>query len=115
MNNHADLDTLVEKLSKKIEEQVKETVYVQTLHKDKEVSGLHREIRDDIANLAEIVQEMKTVVDNHDDFIKETRDIIRASGIIKKGIMWCIVFIPTVAAFVAGVLYLDKIFNKHSI
>jgi len=115
MITHTELDTLVDKLSKKIEEQVKETVYVQTLHKDREVSDLHKEIRDDIRNLAEVVHELKAVVDNHDDFIKETRDIIRASGWVKKAIMWCIVFIPTVAAFVAGVLYLDKIFNSKTI
>lgn len=100
-----DLDNLVLKLAESIDIKVKEEVYLQTLSKDKEVSALHREIRDDIKGLIAALAEVKEKVDAHDLVINEIMDIYKTSSRITRGILWLIVFVPGAAAFVAGLNY----------
>lgn len=98
------VDRIVERLAPLILESVKEHVYEQTKDKDQEVSNLHREILDGIKDL-------KETVDSHDKFIKEWDNVWRTAGTIKKWFLAILIFVPTIAGFVAGISYLRNIFK----
>lgn len=108
--NDADLTNLVDKLKSAIEDQVKETVYLQTLQKDREVSGLHREINNKLRVLTSGMEEVKVVIGKHDVVISEIMDIYKTSGRIKKVIVWVILFVPSVAAFLVASDYIYHLF-----
>lgn len=97
-----DIQKIVEGLKDTINVSIVEAVYEQTKHKDKEVSTLHREIRDDIKTLKEIVK-------SHDEVIQELRQLYKTSGYIKKFVLWVLVFVPSVAGFFAGLKYLYEL------
>ncbi len=105
---------IVEGVNESLLLSIKEQVYEQTKLKDKEVSSLHREIRDDIKGLKSNVLDMKAKLDSHDKVIQEITLLYKTSGLIKKIIMWFIVFIPAVSAFIAGWIYIKDLFiNKQ--
>lgn len=99
------IQNIIDGISKSLEGKIVETVYLQTQHKDKEVSSLHREIRDDIKIL-------KDVVTAHDEVIQELRQLYKTSGYIKRFILWILIFVPSVAGFFAGLKYLYDLI-KH--
>lgn len=100
-----DIQSIVEGLKDTINLSITEAVYEQTKHKDQEVSSLHREIRDDIKALKEIVKA-------HNEVIQELRQLYKTSGYIKKFILWFLLFVPSVAGFFAGLKYLYDLI-KH--
>ena len=106
-----ELRQLEEAISDSLKLKIKEQVYEQTLSKDKEVSGLHREIRNEIKSLSEEFKDIKEKLDAHDLVIKEIMQIYTTSSFIKKVIMWFILFVPIVAAFFAGLKYLYDFFR----
>lgn len=87
---------------------VKESVVEQVKSKDKEVSSLHREIRDDIKVL-------KDLVSGHDEVIQELRQLYKTSGYIKRFILWILIFVPSVAGFFGGLKYLYDLIIKHNV
>ena len=101
-----DIQKIIDGISVSIEDKISEAVYEQTKSKDAEVSALHREIRDDI-------KAMRNTVDAHDVVIKEIMSIYRTSDMIKKAITWCILFVPAVAACVAGYIYLRELLKAN--
>ncbi len=109
----SDVEKITSGLHDALDILVKENVYEQTKHKDKEISGLHRQILGEMRVVAEKVDKMKTTLDEHDIVIKELMDIYKTSGHIKKVIIWLIFFVPSVAAFVAGVLYIKGLFTHQ--
>lgn len=109
-----DVENIIGRLSDALNLKVTEEVYEQTKHKDKEISALHREIREDIKFLKESFVGVKSVVDSHDEFIKEVQQIIKTSGYIRKFFLWILVFVPSVSAFIAGLKYIyDSIKNTQ--
>lgn len=92
-------------LTPQVEEMVKTQVYQQTLYKDKEVSGLHKEILDAISSV-------KETVDSHDKVIKEWMEVWKTAGVVKKWFMAFLIFIPTFAAFIAGIVYIKNFLNS---
>lgn len=100
-----DILQIVEGLKDTINVSIAEAVYEQTKHKDAEVSSLHREIRDDIKALKDIVKA-------HDEVIQELRQLYKTSGYIKRFILWILIFVPSVAGFFAGLKYLYDLI-KH--
>lgn len=100
-----NVQKIIDGLRSSIESMVHETVYVQTQDKDKEISTLHREIRDDIKTLKDIVK-------SHDEVIQELRQLYKTSGYIKKFILWFLLFIPSVAGFFAGLKYLYELIKN---
>jgi len=84
----------------------KELVYEQTKSKDKEVSGLHKEINNRLTTQGNNIDKLTELVESHHDLITEIRSIIKTSGYIKKGIIWILVFVPTISAFLAGLRYI---------
>lgn len=97
-----NVQKIIDGLKTSIESMVHDTVYEQTKHKDAEISTLHREIRDDIKILKEIVK-------SHDEVIQELRQLYKTSGYIKKFILWFLLFVPSVAGFFAGLKYLHDL------
>ncbi len=108
-----EIQILSENIKDSLQILVQETVYEQTKHKDKEVSGLHRQILQEMKGVGDKVEAMKVTLDQHDVVIKELMDIYKTSGHIKKVIIWIILFVPSVAAFIAGLHYLKQ-FIYHS-
>lgn len=97
-----------------MEDYVKTTVYEHGVLKDKEVSTLHREIRDQLKNISEEVSTLKVIVKQHDDVIQELRQMYKTANIIKKFFITIIVGIPTLAACASSAIYLYKfIFRSH--
>lgn len=94
-------------LATTIEEMVKTQVYQQTVHKDSEVSGLHQEILTKIDSV-------KQTVDSHDKIIQEWNEIWKTAGIVKKWVMALLIFVPTFAAFIAGVVYIKNLFHINN-
>ncbi len=114
-----EVEHIIAGVKDSINDLVRESVYEQTKSKDAEVSDLHKEILDQIGALAdkvdtssENVTAMKVTLDEHDVVIKEVMDIYKTSGHIKKVIIWLIFFIPSVAAFIGGVLYIKSLFHR---
>lgn len=110
MEQH-DIQKIIDGLRSSIELHVKEAVYEQSMLKDKEVSSLHREIKDKLNKLDNKFDGVKLKLDEHDLVIKEIMSIYTASGWIKKGIMWFILFVPSAAAFFVGSKYLYHLFK----
>lgn len=106
-------DGIVSGLKNDINVLVKESVYEQTKHKDEEVSGLHREINKKLDDLGDSFGEVRLIVDKHDIVIQEILEIYKTSSWIKKAILWIILFIPSVAAFIAGLSYIIKILKNN--
>lgn len=100
-----DIQKIIDGLKDTINLSITEAVYEKTKHKDAEVSTLHREIRDDIKTLKDIVKA-------HDEVIQELRQLYKTSGYIKKFILWFLLFVPSVAGFFAGLKYLYDLI-KH--
>lgn len=101
-----DIKNIVVELKDSIDLAVRETVYEQTKHKDKEVSALHREIKNQLDVHAESMEELKTMIKEHDAFIKKVQRIIESSGYLRKFFLWVLVFVPSIAGFVAGLKYI---------
>ena len=110
--NDGDVHKIIHSLQGMLDLMVKENVYEQTKHKDKEISGLHREILDKMGGISEKVSEMKTTLDAHDIVIRELMEIYKTSGHIKKVLIWIIMFVPSVAAFLAGIYYIKGLITK---
>jgi len=106
-----DINKIVEGLRTAVDIQVREQVYEQTKSKDQEVSGLHREIKNELKELGATMKAIKITVDSHDTVINEIMDIYKTSSRITKAILWIVLFVPGVAAFVAGINYLTHL-NK---
>jgi len=107
-----DVQDIVAGLKDSITEVVRESVYEQTKHKDKEVSALHREIKEKLEIQGHSMEELKELVKSHDEVIQELRQLYRTSGYIKKFILWVLVFVPSIAGFVAGVKYIYQIIKS---
>ena len=99
-------DGLISGLKEEINLLVLESVNEQAKHKDEEVSGLHREIKNSLLSQSNSINELKELVKSHDEVIQELRQIYKTSGYIKKFILWILVFIPSVAGFFGGLRYL---------
>jgi len=101
-----DIKSIVDQLASHIEEQVKTTIYEHGVLKDKEVSGLHREINAKLGALTSNMEVVSKTVSNHDEVIQELRQLYKTAGTIKKFFITIIVGVPSLAAFVAGVAYI---------
>lgn len=109
----SDTQKIIDGISAGLADHIREVVYEQTKSKDEEISALHREIRNDIKDLAGKMSEVKEVVDSHDSFISEMRDIVRTGGLLKKAFIWILMFVPSVAAFLAGIRYIYESFKRQ--
>lgn len=107
-----DISKIVSGLKESINIMVTESVYEQTKYKDEEVSGLHREINNKLTEQGRSIDKLTKLIEDHDTVIQELRQIYKTSGYIKKFILWFLVFVPSVAGFVAGIKYIhDTIRN----
>lgn len=107
-----DINNIVDSLKESINMMVAESVYEQTKYKDQEVSALHREINNRLTEQGQSMEKLTTLITDHDEVIRELRQLYKTSGYIKKFILWILVFIPSIAGFVAGIKYIhDTIRN----
>ncbi len=97
-----------------MEDYVKTTMYEHGVLKDKEISTLHREIRDELRNMNTEVSLLKTMVMNHDALIQEVRQMYKTANTIKKLFLTVIVGIPTIAACISSAIYMYRqLFNYN--
>lgn len=110
--NPEDIKQIVEGLRESIEVQVRESVYEQTKHKDREISALHREINEKLGTQGDLMIELKDIVQSHDEVVNQLKDLYKTSGYIKKFILWVLVFIPMVSGAFAGAKYLYNLIKQ---
>lgn len=111
----SDIQKIVLGLKDSIDISVKESVYQQLHLKDREVSSLHRQINDRMAKMETGINGISDTVGKHDEVIAEIVKVYNTSSKITKfitrSIMWILLFVPTVGAFVASVYYIYGIFK----
>lgn len=108
-----DIKQIADIVSMNIEDYVKSTVYEHNIEKGREVSALHREIKDQLKDLSRVLTEVKAKVDTHDLVVQELMNIYRTGGTVKKFVISIIIGIPSLAAFAGGIIYLYNLFKTH--
>lgn len=100
-------------VSTNMEDYVRTTVYEHQIEKGKEVSALHREIKDQLKELSRVLTEVKAKVDTHDLVVQELMNMYRTGGTVRKFFISIIIGIPSLAAFAGSIIYLYNLFKTN--
>lgn len=111
--NPEDIKKIATMVSTNMEDYVRTTVYEHQIEKGKEVSALHREIKDQLKELSRVLTEVKAKVDTHDLVVQELMNMYRTGGTVRKFFISIIIGIPSLAAFAGSIIYLYNLFKTN--